>query len=326
MNNTHLIIEKFEKEAGIKVKISAAKQNVHVDAMVEVLFSTGKEVFYVEQKLEIREVQLPQIFSLAEKYKPLLIIAEKTYPKIRKSLKEKKINYLDISGNACIQTSNNYIYIEKSDKASIEKTNYARAFTKTGVKVLYHLLINPDDVNLTVRELAGITAVGNDSIHKILRSLLASGYLIRIDKKKYKLAKKEELLKEWIRAYKENLKPKILVGNFHFDNNKLWKSISFKNNTKWGGEPAGNFLTGYLVPSVWTIYTNEKRSELVKNYKLYPDDKGEVFVFEKFWKDEETKSNTVHPLLVYTDLIITEDPRNIETANMIYEKHLGNLV
>jgi len=42
--------------------------------------------FYVEVKKELREFQLPQIFQLAEKYNPFMVIAENLFPKIKEAL------------------------------------------------------------------------------------------------------------------------------------------------------------------------------------------------------------------------------------------------
>jgi hypothetical protein len=59
----------------------------------------------------------------------------------------------------------------------------------------------------------------------------------------------------------------------------------------------------------------------MKNYHLVPDPKGNIKVYQKFWNENEA-SNTAPPLLAYTDLINTGDPRNIETA----EKILQNVI
>jgi hypothetical protein len=43
----------------------------------------------------------------------------------------------------------------------------------------------------------------------------------------------------------------------------------------------------------------------------------------KFWKFENHGYvDMVHPILVYADLLATGDPRNIETAKIIYEKDI----
>lgn len=104
-----------------------------------------------------------------------------------------------------------------------------------------------------------------------------------------------------------------------------WRWIELNNGkTWWGGEPAGDLLTGYLRPAELTLYTNETRNELMKNYRLIPDEKGNVIVYKKFWQNEEENDNFVPPLLVYADLINSDDSRCQETGVMVYKKFLQN--
>lgn len=60
----------------------------------------------------------------------------------------------------------------------------------------------------------------------------------------------------------------------------------------------------------------------MKATRLFPDPEGEIEVYETFWEIEPEVEKCVPPLLVYADLIINEDKRSIETANIIYEKYL----
>jgi hypothetical protein len=76
--------------------------------------------------------------------------------------------------------------------------------------------------------------------------------------------------------------------------------------------------------SITIIYTNETRNELMKNYRLIPDEKGNVIVYKKFWQNEEENDNFVPPLLVYADLINSDDSRCQETGVMVYKKFLQN--
>ncbi len=42
------------------------------------------------------------------------------------------------------------------------------------------------------------------------------------------------------------------------------------------------------------------------NYGLMPDKRENLFAYQKFWENGET-DNTAAPILVYTDLIMTND-------------------
>lgn len=93
--------------------------------------------------------------------------------------------------------------------------------------------------------------------------------------------------------------------------------------TVWGGEPAGELLTDYLNPEVFTIYTVEKKNKAMVKWKLIPAPEGAIRIYDKFWQDEFADVHPYAPeLLVYADLLLTGDPRCIETARMIYDKYL----
>lgn len=95
------------------------------------------------------------------------------------------------------------------------------------------------------------------------------------------------------------------------------------DKTWWGGEPAGDILTNYLKPLELTLYTKENRNELIKKYRMVPDTNGNIKIYKAFWYQQNEKNEkTVHPLLVYADLINTGDQRCLETAQKIYEQYL----
>ncbi|MBL0061301.1 MAG: hypothetical protein IPP40_07400 [bacterium] len=84
-------------------------------------------------------------------------------------------------------------------------------------------------------------------------------------------------------------------------------------------------LTNYLKPFIVTIYTAAKTKELILRYKLNKDPNGTVELREVFWNfpTETGATVTVPPLLVYADLVATADPRNVETAKIIYDEILA---
>ncbi|MBN2522656.1 MAG: hypothetical protein JXB24_05245 [Bacteroidales bacterium] len=99
-----------------------------------------------------------------------------------------------------------------------------------------------------------------------------------------------------------------------------------RNTTCWGGEAAGNIFTGYLLLQTLTLYTNEKKLELIKNYGLVSDNNGNIKVFVRFWRFGLENKNMVPPIIFYADLLETNDSRCIETAQKIIDQHLKNTI
>jgi hypothetical protein len=162
------------------------------------------------------------------------------------------------------------------------------------------------------------------NINYIYNGLKDLGFLIRKNKDTYLLTRKKELLEKWMGAYEEKLKPSLKIGNFRFAKENdfaNWKNLDIQpEKTCWGGEAAADLLTDYLRPAELMLYTRESRSELMKNYRLIPDQEGPVSIYQKFWHQPE--AITAPPLLVYADLMNTHDKRSLETAEKVYDKFL----
>ena len=125
------------------------------------------------------------------------------------------------------------------------------------------------------------------------------------------------------RGYKNTLQPTLDKGAFRLKPaDKDWRDLELQYpGTVWGGEPGGDLLTNYLRPELLTIYTNETKKNLMMHYGLVPDEDGNIQVYEKFWKQDDQRQ-TAPDLLVYADLMNTQDKRCIETANMIYNERI----
>ena len=96
------------------------------------------------------------------------------------------------------------------------------------------------------------------------------------------------------------------------------KNIKLRNGTVWGSEPAAALLTNYLQPQIFTLYTTETTAALMRQYRLVPNPKGNIEVYKKFWNDDlDSSPNTAPELLVYADLINSQDGRNIDTAKLL---------
>ena len=279
-------------------------------------------------KRELRNHQLSKVFDQAKQYHPLIVIANHIFPKIKEAFRERHITYLETNGNIYLHHKQTTIWIDTNKHIQVEKVKGNRAFTKTGLKVIFHFLLNEHFINQTYRKISSQTKVGLGNINYVMKGLKEMGFLVKLDKENYKLINKKELLEKWIDGYDEKLKPAIKIGTFRFlkqDNFQNWRWIELSSGKSWwGSEPAGDLLTGYLRPEELTIYTTETRNELIKNYKLIPDEKGNVKVYKKFWQEDEDNGNFVPPLLVYSDLINADDKRCQETGRMVYKKFLQN--
>ncbi|HEX5154776.1 MAG TPA: type IV toxin-antitoxin system AbiEi family antitoxin [Parafilimonas sp.] len=320
----HTALENLYNHTGITGKW---KENGVREMDGKITFKINKQqlTFNAHTKQELRNHQLAGILEKAKLFDPLIVVAGRLFPKIKEALRNKQVAYLEANGNIFLHQQDTMVWIDAQQPLKAKKETGNRAFTKTGLKVLFHFLLHEDDINLPYREIAGRTGAALGNINNIINGLRETGFVINLNKDQYKLTNKKNLLDRWITGYAEQLKPGMHIGNFRFVKEEdflNWKALPIANGkTFWGGEAAGSLLTNYLKPAELTLYTGEARNELIKNYRLVPDENGNVKVFKKFWHNETT-GNVVPPLLAYADLTINGDRRSLETAQKIYNEFL----
>lgn len=298
-----------------------------VDGDIEL--DINEKVFHAhaQVKRELRQYQLPQLLEQAQRHKPFMVVAEHIFPAIKEKLRTEKIAYLDTAGNIFIHTADIYIWIEGRKPILQHKAVTNRAFTKAGLKTVFCLLLEPGAINLPYRQLAQTAHVALGNIRNVLDGLKASGFILQRNKQEKILQNKKALLRRWIDGYRETLRPAMHIGNYRFwDKGKIndWQQLRFPEQTNaiWGGESAAAALTGYLNPAELTVYTDDK-SPIITAWTLIPDKNGEVRLYEKFWQNADPgNKNGAPPLLVYADLMLTNDPRCLATAEIIYDKYL----
>lgn len=293
-----------------------------IDGELDLIINNQNILMFVEIKKDVKNHQLFNIIEYNNRFENFLLVAEKLYPKVKKELRENQVNYLEGNGNVYINKADFFLYIDTNKTTKNQKEKGNRAFTKTGLKVVFHFLLNPQLLNETQREIADIANVALGNIPLIINGLLENNFILKLNKNEYVINHYEELLNKWITEFGQTLKPTIFKQRFRFQNkNQDWRTLQLNTEkTVWGGEPAGDIMTDYLRPEKLTLYTNETTRDLMINYRLLPDDEGTIWVYEKFWA---TDFNSIAPKeLIYADLMINDDKRSKETAKMIFDEHI----
>jgi len=328
MNEKEIIqhaINNIQKDGAIHVEWEELNNDSEIDGKLFLQLNQHNMELCAEIKKELRNIHLAKIEELAVTNNPFIIVAQRLFPKIKEELRKRNIAYLEANGNIFLNIDKIYLYIDGNPPIDLKSKTTNRAFTKTGLKVIYQFLIK-DCINNTYREIAELTDTGIGTINTIFNGLKEEGYLMQLTKNELEIQNKKKLLDKWVVEYEKRLKPTLALGTFRFldiDDFYNWKDIPLKKGkTLWGGEPAGDLLTNYLRPEELTLYTNEERSDLMKNYRLVPDLEGNIKVFKQFWTEKQADTKTVHPLLAYADLINKGDRRCTETAQKIYDEYL----
>jgi len=333
----NLAIEAFKKNVLLRVNVEPlVKQpqynlDFRPDMELDVTIN-GKRIKYcAEIKNTLTKANIMLLVIQKEKlpYTPLLI-ANYVNPVMAKELIENGIEFIDTAGNAFINQPPVYILVKGNRPPEIAGKTPVRTFKPTGLKILYAFLCNPELEKAPFREIAKKANVALGTVGGFMGNLRELGFLIDMGGKGCKLLQKDTLFQRWITAYPERLRPKQFLGRYKGENPNWWnKKQLHKLNAKWGGEVAAAKLTEYLHAEIITIYTKaEYLNQLLFECKLKKDPAGNVEILNQFWGNDEKieYKDMVHPILIYADLIATGNQRNIETAKIIYDKYIAELI
>lgn len=318
----------LEQLTGLDITVESRRNEY--DGIIDI----NGHAFTVEAKNELRKENKGFLFARLEELKtktkrPTLIIAKYITSEVALELKENGINYLDVAGNCFIKYQDLLMYIVGQKVHKKEKTNQAKAFQEAGIKIIFNLLNNPENLQLSYRELAELADVSIGSVSNVMNELEEQNFILKTKIKRV-LKNKTQLLERWVIAYQDVLRPRLVKKQMRFiktDALQNWKELYLDNEegiTLWGAEPAAAILTNHLVPEKFTIYTTQNWQNVGQDIGLVPDANGKVEILQAFWKQKETgkNQNTTPPLLVYADLIGSGYSRNIETAQIILENEL----
>ncbi len=283
-------------------------------------------LFFLEYNQYVPTYMVDKITRKTTPAQPIMIIAERIAEPAREEMRKKGIAYLEANGNAFIHTADTMLFIDGNKPIKTTKPVTNRAFTKTGLKVVFHLLNDPTAIRRTYRELARETNVALGNIKYIIDGLHEAGYILPINRREIALKNKRALLDRWIAGYRETLKPDLFIKQCRMANEAQrnnWADVQIRDlDMQWGGQAAAELMTNYLTAQELTLYTKGFTAMQGNRLGLIPDNNGDILLYEKFWYEPADIQALAPPLLVYADLLITDDPRCIETAQLLYNTHV----
>ncbi len=321
-----------QTEGRVKVRVKThITRDPGYDAKLDLELHGQIMHFLVELKHVDRRLALAQIKEQLDRairrdfqgYLPLLIA-----PFITEAMAEecRRLNlpFVDTAGNLFLRTDTTLLFITGRPRPNHHGRRANQATNPAGMKVTFALLCKPDLVGQPYRQIAETALVALGTIGPVLDDLEARGFLRRNANQKARLQRKEELLQEWVIQYPGTLRPKLNRRQYAADRDRVLGLNLAALHAYWGGEAAADFLTGYLKPEHFTMYVRNAAKEVLIQGRMRLDPDGNVEILDAFWPPEldYEDARLAQPLIVYADLMMTGDPRNIETAKLIYDRYL----
>jgi hypothetical protein len=264
---------------------------------------------------------------------PVLLVTDYVTPPMGKKLREQNQQFADAAGNVYLEGPGLLVYITgQKPKTGDALPHAGKAHTMTGLKVTFALLCEPLLADAPHRAIAARSGVALGAVPAVLADLQQAGNLLVLAKRR-RLNATKRLLDEWALAYAQRLRAKTLQAIYVVKDFDMWPQWQLDAPALWGGEPAANLLVHYLHPGVLTIYADKLPPMLQARHAMrqvrLAEANGTVLEWRRpFWGalPATVRPDTVHPVLVYADLLATGDARCIETAKLVYDQHLARLL
>ncbi len=351
-NEAHLLgelgraLEALEETTGVKGRVVTLEKRTtrnarRVDAQIDLYVGGEKLRYLVEAKTHVdRLAALGHIKAQIEQFGERgLLFAPHITPTIAKQCRKLEIPFLDIAGNTYLNEPGLRVYITGEKPVDQANTNKGKrgAGTATALRVVFALLCKPKLLNAPYRDIVDAAHVALGAVGRVLFDLEARGFIAGGKRKRHRrFLEPIRLFEEWVTNYPIKLRPKLNPRRFRAEAPDWWRRADLTGlHAYWGGEIAAARLTKHLKPDNCTIYIqpdqggenlNRALPKLVAANRLRADPKGDIEILDAFWHIPLDNNDTdiVPPILIYADLIGTLDPRNLEVAGMIRDKHIEN--
>jgi len=313
-----------------KTHVKMGKRNV--DAIIRIGKGGQERLFVVEVKHRPTAATMAPLLQNKGRNDTLLV-ADFVAPALAEVLRGHHIPFVDLAGNAWLKTPDHLIWVNgRRPQVVTRMARPPRAFAAGGLQLIFGLLNDPDWVQLPTRTLADKLGIANGTVAGALLDLEALGFIAGKRAGKRRLRNREVLLNKWTEGYLQRLQQTTLINKYKTDEREAdwWKRLGEEGaHALLGGEPAAALLTRFLTPELITIYVDGNPAKLVLKHGLRQAPDGKIHLRRKFWKFETPKCDghkVVPPLLIYADLVGTNDARCIEAAGRIKEKYLAGLL
>ncbi len=314
----HEILNKINRQmARLKMPLLELKNDDSISISADCYIQFFNKMRPVEYKKTFRLAQIPIFLEQSRKSKPILF-TDYLQPSVADALLSNGIEFADTAGNLFLKNAASCILIQNCKKPQelAKKEIQGRAFTASGLKVLFLFLSEADALQWNYRKIHEYTGVSLGNIQYVMKDLQEKKYIVNI-RGRFHMPDRLLLLERWTSAYIDRLHEKCEAekyeGSLSQDLDKFPVCLT--------GESAASELR-LMNASKIVMYRWGNINELIIRNRWKKNNEGNIEVRTAFWPEIRTFKPLAPYLLIYADLLAENDSRCMETAKLIYDKYL----
>ncbi|WP_248759185.1 type IV toxin-antitoxin system AbiEi family antitoxin [Pseudarthrobacter sp. SSS035] len=288
-------------------------------------------------ELNIAEVDAPKLaiadgLSILQNFKSDFLLTRALTTKTSDRLRELGVNHGDLSGRLSIHAPNVVIELEKrpgSDPAITKTTNQRQhgsagngvilapmdILSPKSSQLVFVLLAWPELLHAPMRKIAEAAGVSVGLVPRTLQHLVREGALD--SQRQWTARGRRQIARAWLASFPSRLRPSLYLD---FLEGPPSAALQIHNAVASGGMAVPHLIS----PSISTFYVPEILPDLIRDNRLRRGPQPNVRILRRFWDDKvawaEDSPRLAPPLLIYADLLASDDPREQEVAIVYLQK------
>lgn len=249
--------------------------------------------------------------------------------KIGLHLANNGINYADAVGNCHIQLQSGELLAHVEGKKPHRDASERSGSRTPGYQLLFAILAKPALLNLPVRQLAAAAGIGKTAAADQLQRLQKRGLIQRVPSGGA-ILRRRDILDRWLSAYVDIVRPSWSCGQYRTQitdpellEREIERLLAERVWSLGGGAAAWRMTQLYRGPHT-VLHVETMPTDLLRQLRALPSSDGPLTILKTpgTVAYEGPSSHVAHPLLVYTEMLVSADPRMNEAANEIRDRFL----
>ena len=301
------------------------------DAVVEIRTPKGSVRLSAEvRRSNLSAESLERLLGTNRRGERILIFAPWVSEGAGRKLANGKINYVDLAGNCYLAIGKEYV-AQVTGHRPVVKRGAEKGMRAPAYQALFALLAKPELVSAPLRVIGAAGGVNPQTASDVRARLVAHKFVNETRSGfEWNPLRLREGLELWLSGFTAVLRPHLLIGRFRSSDRdpsafeKRLVTESPPDTWRLGGGAACHRLTGFYRGDETILYIEGEATSLVKKLRLALDRAGPVLIarFPGRIAAEGASPDTVHPLLVYADLLAESTDSAREAAALIAERFL----
>jgi hypothetical protein len=327
---SHLRALPFVK--GVRVSRKVPADAAYADYELLIRTVDGEQRTLVElKKTHVTRELIERLAALPVAHRNRLLFAPEIGAALGQLLEQRKLGFVDRAGNCYLDLAGRHV-ARIQGKRSERRAPAEKAMRAAAYRALFALLAEPALAHATVRALSDVAGISRQAAVDIRPRLQALGILYE-DGKRFGWVPRSapKAIDLFISGYATALRPQLLLGRFRTHardaaglEREVKRAATKTPGTLWGGGAACMRLTGHYRGQRTILHAESLPLVLLETIQAIPDRNGplEIVQFPGPQAARGSTADTVHPLLVYAELLLEGEERAREAAAEILERWL----